>query len=336
MKQGAILQLLALMREETDSQHRLTQQQLRDRMEARFGVTLNRRTLKSYLDTLTEAGYPLNSTALGRHEDDGSGRALQTDWYLDPDFEGSELRLLCDLLASAPAIPAQQRKEILQKLCRHGGVAQQTQTAAPVSMHRPANPQLLYTVEQLCDAMSRDRMVQFRYCRVSADENMQPQLVPRTGADGTPKQYLVSPQEIAIAHGRYYLLGRTESHEGLTCFRIDRITECRLMEYRPRRQAAVILPEHPAEYLYMYTGEQVECRFRIDTAHIGDVTDWFGKGAVFSPSAREGFLEVTVHVHPTAMQHWALQYGKYVEVLSPDSLRAAIAETVRSLAERYK
>ena len=61
MKGQVIFQLLTLLREETDDQHRMSQQAISDRMLARFGVKLNRRTLKSYLDDLIAAGFPLNA-----------------------------------------------------------------------------------------------------------------------------------------------------------------------------------------------------------------------------------------------------------------------------------
>jgi len=36
-----------------------------------------------------------------------------------------------------------------------------------------------------------------------------------------------------------------------------------------------------------------------------------------------------------AMFYWALQYGAYVEVLSPLELREELADTIRSMNERY-
>ena len=50
MKGQTIFQLLTLLQQETDEQHRMSQQMIADRMHARFGVKVNRRTLKGYLD----------------------------------------------------------------------------------------------------------------------------------------------------------------------------------------------------------------------------------------------------------------------------------------------
>lgn len=338
MKQLPALLLLQILREETDAEHRLTQQQLRDRLQTRFGVELDRRTLKSYLDALRAAGYPLNFAA---YERETVGSAMQSKWYLEPELESSELRLLSDLLAAAPALPETQRQALMEKLLRHAAPTARTWEAhiAPVHMQKTANPQLLLTVELLCEAMEKDRIVQFQYCSYEVGEDMQPVLKPRRADDGKPKLYTVSPYQIAVSHGQYYLLCCTEPHDNLSSYRLDRIAECVLTrkKRRPAEEIAggVQLPEHLAEHLYMYTGEPVTCRFLVGASRIGDVIDWFGQSAEIAPAEDETQLLVTVHVHPTAMRHWALQYGRYVTVLEPASLREAIAEEVQSLAARY-
>ena len=70
--------------------------------------------------------------------------------------------------------------------------------------------------------------------------------------------------------------------------------------------------------------------------HIQDVLDWFGTDLKIQTAPASNLMQITVHVHPTAMQHWALQYGKYVTVLSPASLRAELAAVASNLAERYR
>ncbi|SCY30693.1 WYL domain-containing protein [Lachnospiraceae bacterium XPB1003] len=35
------------------------------------------------------------------------------------------------------------------------------------------------------------------------------------------------------------------------------------------------------------------------------------------------------------MRYWALQYGPYVEVLEPESLRIQLSEDIRNMSEKY-
>ncbi|MBR3447213.1 MAG: WYL domain-containing protein [Oscillospiraceae bacterium] len=342
MKGQLIFQLLTLLQEETDEAHRMSQQTIAERMLARYGIKMNRRTLKTYLDELTAAGYPLCSAKKTRTLPDGSTEILQTDWYLEPQFEASELRLMTDLLAAMPAVPDTQRSALIQKLMLHSSpMSRQAQSEQQmVFLHTPPAKQLLYSVDILCEAIRRNRMVSFQYCSYQLDETDKPVQTPRLRSTGDAREYLVSPYEIAVSHGRYYLICCKEPHRTISHYRIDRITDIRIIEQFERLPVEQLsgqhtLPENLAEQLYMYSGETVTCEFLADTKILGDILDWFGSCAEISRAEQPSLLQVTVQVHPTAMQHWALQYGQYVTVLSPESLRSSLAEIVHNLAKRY-
>lgn len=342
MKGQAIFQLLTILREETDDQHRLSQQALSERMLARYGVRLNRRTLKAYLDDLTAAGYPLSASAKQRIQPDGTEETMLTDWYLEPQFEVSELRLLCDMLSGMAAIPESQRAALTEKLLRFASPSYPKQTVKyPVTyLHTPPAQQMLFSVELLCEAMNRNCMVSFNYCSYVLNEEGKPELQPRRKDDGTIREYLVSPYEIVVSHGRYYLICCKEPYRTRSNYRIDRMTEMALHEQFARfpadeLDAATALPQQFAEQLYMYSGEAEDICFLADRRILGDVLDWFGSDLRIEPEAESDLLRITVRSNPTAMQHWALQYGKYVTVLSPDSLRTELAEIASDLAARY-
>ena len=341
MKCGAIFQLLTILREETDAQHRMSQQMLSDRMQARFDVKLNRRTLKAYLDELIAAGFPLNAEQHIRQHPDGTTDTILTDWYLEPQFEMSELRLLCDALTGMPSIPETQRDLLTKKLLNlapHHYVQQHPQQI--IYLHTPPAKQLLYSVEVLCEAMQKNCMVSFRYGTYQLDAHCKPVLHPRCREDGSVREYMVSPYEITVSHGRYYLICCKEPYRRLSNYRIDRIMEMKVLEQFERLPVSMLedktdYPRNLAEQLYMYSGQPEEIRFLTDPQILGDILDWFGSEIQLAP-AENGKLSVTVHVNPTAMRHWALQYGNYVTILSPASLRNEIAETAAAICKRYE
>lgn len=342
MKRQAIFQLLTILREETDDQHRLSQQALSDRMNERFGVKLNRRTLKAYLDELIEAGYPLNATQRQRLLPDGSEEIMQSDWFLEPMFEVSELRLLCDMLSGMAAIPATQRETLTEKLIRFAPpsfprIPLQT---AITYLHTPPAQQMLFSVELLCEAMQRNCMVCFQYGNYVLNEKGIPELQPRTREDGSIRKYFVSPYEIFVSHGKYYLICCKEPYRTCANYRVDRMLEMELQEDFPRVPIEDLEPQNGyptqlAEQLYMYSGNAETVCFLADKHILGDVLDWFGTDTQIESDRKSGQLRVTVTVNPTAMQHWALQYGKYVTVLSPNSLRKELADISARLAEKY-
>ena len=337
----AIFQLLRILQEETDPQHRLSQQQLLRRMQTRFGVTLNRRTLKRHLDLLCEVGFPLNADRKPHSKPDGTAYTRDTDWYMEPQLELSELRLLLDLLNAMPALPERQRDAVANKLCRlapHTAMYHVQDAVPPVvHLHHPPAKQLLYSVELLCEAIRKNCMVEFQYCgcRLSAEGKIEP--APRCDDEGAPRIYRVSPYRILVSQGRYYLVCRKEPYQSVSHYRIDRILELRLLPDEPGEPVPEKLrnPSRTIEQLYMYSGDQVTCRFLADARIMGDIADWFGDSACIVPAEKPGLVTVTVQVHPLAMEHWALQYARWVTVLEPASLCADLAETAALLAVKY-
>lgn len=345
-KRLAPLYLLKILRTETDAQHRLSQRELMKRLEERFGLKINRRTLKSHLSDLIRAGYALNYSEATRIGADGTEEQLLTDWYMEPDFEGSELQLLIDLLSGISTLPDQQRHAMQEKLAAFAPLNARQKAAhiQAVGAHYPAAPQLMYTVELLTEAIERDCMVEFSYGSYRLDAYHRPKMLPRTLSDGTERIYMASPYEILVSHGRYYLLCCKSPYHSLASYRIDRIMDLHLVTELSRTPLSEVegvcdgkinLPKHLAEHLYLYSGETTECRFLAEAFILNDVVDWFGLDAQICPAEQEGKLLVTVQVHPTAMHHWALQYGDYVEVLSPASVRTQIGVTLQKLCDRY-
>ena len=346
MKGQAIFQLLTILQEETDENNRFTQQMLLERMQERFGTKMNRRTLKVYLESLDEAGFTLCSTKKQRVNPDGTTETVQTDWYLEPQFEPGELRMLTDLLSAMPSLPDSQRDTLIKKLTAHASPTFRKSAAKSgiIYLHTPAAKQLLYTVEILCEAVTKNCTVQFQYGNYVLNQENQPILQPRKRSDGSAREYLVSPYEIVISHGKYYLVCCKEPHRSISHYRIDRIMNIRLNEEFERLPLADTTEgdtdfEHPkmlAEQLYMYSGSPVTCEFQADRAIIGDVIDWFGESAAFEPAKEPELVHVTVQTQPTALHHWALQYGDRVTVTAPESLRATIQSTVSRLSNAYK
>jgi predicted DNA-binding transcriptional regulator YafY len=47
-------------------------------------------------------------------------------------------------------------------------------------------------------------------------------------------------------------------------------------------------------------------------------------------------VKVELFASPNAMEHWALQYLNYVEVIKPESLRERIRESITDAILKYK
>ena len=86
----------------------------------------------------------------------------------------------------------------------------------------------------------------------------------------------------------------------------------------------------------MFCGESVPVKIRTKAFIMDDLIDWFGKDfRIIEKSEDTDDIVIAVNCNQNAMFFWALQYGEYTEVLSPENLRAELAETIRKMNERY-
>ena len=84
----------------------------------------------------------------------------------------------------------------------------------------------------------------------------------------------------------------------------------------------------------MFSGESVAVKLKTTEDMMTELVDWFGTGITILEKNDDEIM-IRVVCNEKAMRYWALQYGPYVEVISPTGLRSRIAEDVEAMAEKY-
>ena len=67
---------------------------------------------------------------------------------------------------------------------------------------------------------------------------------------------------------------------------------------------------------------------------IDQLVDWFGKDIKFT-ELNENQIKVQLVASPMAMENWAMQFVKYVEIIKPASLREKIKFDLQNAIEKY-
>lgn len=258
---------------------------------------------------------------------------IQHDFYIDRDFTDAELRLLIDSLLFSKHIPYSQCKELVEKLegLSNRYFKSRVRFISALPENKPKNAELFLTIEVLDEAIAAGKQVAFTYNEYGTDKKLHPK---------RDREYIVNPYQMAATNGRYYLIGNYDKYNNLANYRIDRITNIRLLDtpVKPKEQVEggkkFSLPKHMAEHLYMFSGESVPVTFRMKKIILNDVIDWFGSDiAFFDETEEEVTARVTVNWH--AMRHWALQYCRHVRILSPNDLAEHIQQDLTDALTRY-
>lgn len=331
--------ILEILRQYTDENHKLSQNDIVEQLEKDYDMKADRKSVKRNIMSLLEMGYPIEFTETLRMYPNKDGEMeesyILSDFYLERELTDAELRLLIDSLLFSKHIPYSQCKELVGKLegLSNRYFKSRVRFISILPETAPKNGQLFYTIEILDEAIAKGKQVAFTYNEYGTDKKLHPK---------RDREYIVNPYQMAATNGRYYLIGNYDKYDDLANYRLDRITNIRLLDIpvKPVKQVegmknGLYLPKHMAEHLYMFSGESVPVTFRMKKSILNDVIDWFGTEIVFSDETEdEVTARVTVNWH--AMRHWALQYCRHVRILIPANLAEQVQKDLVQALDNYK
>lgn len=343
-KKMLMMNILDILKRYTDAEHTLSQKQIIDYLWSDYNMAADRKTVARNLSNLMEAYESVQYKGeVARTYINKKGKKetsyILSDFYLERDFTDAELRLLIDSLLFSKHIPYRQCQELVEKLegLSNKYFSAHVKHVRTMTGITTPNNQLFWTIEVLDEAIEKGLQVAFNYNTYKTDKKLHPSMNP----DGSVREFVVNPYQMAATNGRYYLVCNYDGKPNLANCRLDRITNIRLLDTpaKPKEQVQggkqFSLPQHMAEHLYMFSGESVPVTFRMKKDIVKDVIDWFGMDVAFSDETEdEVTARVTVNWH--AMRHWALQYCRHVTVLSPLDLAEHVQQDLAEALERYK
>lgn len=329
-----VLYILKILKEYTDEEHRLSQEQIREILERDYEMSVDRKSIKRNLENLKAEGYEINSLTSKR----GSGKkqnVTNTDYYIESEFDDSELRFLIDGLIFSKYVPYNQCVDLVKKL---KGLTSKyfnprIEFIQSLKDDKRMNKEIFYTIGILDDAIREKKKVKFNYCAYDIDKKLKPRKDKETGKN---KEHIVNPYYIIAAQGKYYLLCKYDKYKDPANLRIDRIQNIEILDEAIDQKATKPdLPKHMLEHLYMMSGESGLVSFDFKKEILNDVIDWFGTDIILQEK-KEGVVNAQVTVNYESMKFWAMQYGENVIVLSPKSLVDKIKNSIKAISKNYK
>ena len=313
--------ILKILEKYSDEKRPLTQKKILELLNLEYGMKCDRRSVKANLMSLKEIGYDIN---------------LKHGIFIRRDFEESELRMLIDSVLFSKNISRSQAKRLIDKLKTLGSnkfSAKVSHIANLPELHHSDNTRVMYNLDVINDAISKNKKISFIYN--SYDENLQ--LKPRR-----EEVYIVSPYQMVATNGRYYLICNTDNYDNISHYRIDKITEVQMLKIPVKSKrnikefigSSFNLPKHMTEHIYMFSGESIWVKFWAEKIIIDALVDWFGKDFKILQKENDRIL-INVKVNETAMKFWAMQYGEFVEIIFPESLRDEIRQTAKDILEKH-
>ncbi len=322
-KKLALIRIWQILKDYSDYNHPLTQEEIAKHLENNYGIVIERKAISRNLSLLKEAGFEIDSCRAGS--------------FLDcRDFEDSELHLLIDGILSSKHITAKHSKDLINRLC---GLSNKYFRASVKHIHsvndwsKTDNQALFYNIELIDIAIEKGCQIHYDYNKYDVDKKLHKSSFQH-----------VSPYQMILHNQRYYLMAYSEYWNNMVFHRLDRITNMKISHKKSTPLRSISGYENGINYKelsstmpYMYTDKPEPIEFIADACVVDQIIDWFGTNIRFNKTNDETKVRVLLKASPMAMEHWAMQYINYVEIIAPKTLRARVRTTLENaLNNTYK
>ena len=311
-----LLKLLEMLRQNTDEQHPMSTSSIISSL-AQMEITCDRRTLAQDIATLSDLGYEIMTTTVG-HE--------KAYYVEDRNFSIPELKILIDAVQASSFITEKKSEELINKIASLAGshraeVLKRNMVCFNTRKH--SNERIFYNVNDLEDAILRQKKVLFRY--FDLNENGE-RMYRRDG-----HRYVVEPIALVFNEDNYYLTCYSSRHDSTSNYRIDRMDSVEVID-EDCCEKAIALRDQVATYteqaFKMFGGQLEDIVLEFDRGLIGVVYDKFGESVKMMPSGENKIIAtVKVMISPT-FWGWLFQFGNQMKILSPTH----IIETYKNMA----
>lgn len=314
--------ILNILKEYSDNEHRLQQQDIIDLLDSNYGISCERRAIKNNIVSLQEMGYEIEY---------GKGYYLKTR-----DFTDAELRLLIDSIFSSNTISDKEAHQLVKKLEKYSNKYFKFHVAHIHSASSGKNAENLKVMESIAaidTAISKGKKISFSYLQYGLDFKLHPKRDIR---------YIVSPYQMISNKGKYFLIGNYDSYDDISHYRIDRIVDVEVLK-DPRKpmknvkglENGLNISEYISEHVYMFSGKSEHIKIRVNENMMDTLIDNFGKDFRVT-LGEDSYIIVDLKCNPDAFFYWVMQYGQHIEVLEPESMRARIKEASLEIYKKHR
>ena len=323
-KKLATFYILDILKEYSDRNHLLKQKDIIDKLHNIYGIDIERKTIASTLELLSELGYDIYKEPKGVCLD-------------ERDFDETQIKFLIDAVYSSKTITGEQAKEISAKLYSSLSKYQRKDYSyihKSTEITRTTNKEFFYNIDIITEAIKSNKKITFNYLIY----DNKGKLIKRR--DG--HIYKVSPYYLVNNFGRYYLICNSDKYDDYTNFRLDYISNIEITDEdrNPISNVKTLganfnINKHINDHVYMFGGNVITAKILIKKDYaITYIYDWFGKNATLINENDK--LYAYIKTDDKAFKFWILQYCEEFELIEPQYLREQLLEHAKEMIKDYE
>lgn len=259
-------------------------------------------------------------------------------------FDLNDIRLLAECVYSAKFVAegqAQRLVEVVSEFVSEEQAKKIRHNAFLTDRVKTNNKATLNSIATINEAMSKTldgqphtpQKISFKYLKYTIDDLSQ-QVERRKGA-----KYTVSPYQLLINDGNYYLLAFEDKAQDMRTYRIDRMKDVQSLQ-EPREGAeafaAIDLKTYTQRVFSMFGGEQERVTMRFINPLLDTVVDRFGTKGVQYAKVDERHFKVTAQVEISDQFFaWVCGFGTRAKIISPSEISEKMLKFLLEIKAKY-
>ena len=226
--------------------------------------------------------------------------------------------------------------EAIQGLCSDYQIEELEQKVYVFGRPKTRNRSIMYSMATIRNAINDNQKISFTYLKYTKD-SMTEQVARKQG-----KPYIVSPFNLIINDGNYYLLAYDTPKERITTYRLDRMRDVELLAMERDGHTAynsLNLDTYLRRVFSMYsTGNLKQVTLRFTNDMLDTVIDRFGSGNdliyIFDPDKRHFSIEVEIDISDQFFA-WICGLRKKAKIVSPPEVVESFKKFLADITDRY-
>ena len=253
-------------------------------------------------------------------------------------FTYDELCLIAECIHAAKFLSDEQAKELVEKISRLTSNPMADRLTQEVFMcQRVKNGQenILEIINTIRKAIRQKRKIRFKYLHREIN-NITKQVERNLG-----RAFTVSPYNLIISDGNYYVLAYSDMVKDMRLFRMDKIADLEVLEILQAGRLEyekVDLSTYTNRVFFMNPGETQKVSLRFERKLLDSVIERVGSNinTMYRPDGPKHFVVNTEIEISNQFYGWLASFGTQVRILYPQKVADGYSEYLHNIIQQYK
>ncbi|GKZ02438.1 hypothetical protein ANS017_03010 [Paraclostridium bifermentans] len=315
----------------SDENTSISIKEINHHMHNRIGVTVDRRTVYSYINDMKMIGLEVSSY----NEETGGYH------FINHRLEEHEIKILVDSISSSKFITKKKTIELVDKLSKLNSIYIKKDLSNQVFVDdrsKSKNEEIFISIDKINTAIRDKKKISFCYY----DYNSSRDLVPRLNKENVPKRYTVTPIATILKNENYYLVLADKRHDDLSNYRVDRMKGVEILDGEGRCLEGIGDCKggfNPAIYskksFKMFPGEESVVELRFERNLLNFMIDEFGDDIDIVDNDNGSYNGRFIAKVGKGLARWVFQLGKDAVVVSPEKLKVEVRNELMEMLTLY-